>query len=109
LLYGGNMDRREHTRFVKRLKTTFYMDEISFTGISSNISKSGLFIRTSKGFSPDTIINIEMVMPDNTISNLKGIVTRTIKTPFTSMKNGMGVRLLEKDVVFMDFIESLST
>ena len=42
------MDRREHTRFVKRLKTKFYMDEVSFTGISSNISKSGLFIRTSK-------------------------------------------------------------
>ena len=103
------MDRREHTRFVKRLKTKFYMDEVSFTGISSNISKSGLFIRTSKGFSPDTIINIEMVMPDNTISNLKGIVTRTIKTPFTSMKNGMGVKLLEKDVIFMDFIKSLST
>lgn len=103
------MDRREHTRFVKRLKTKFYMDEVSFTGISSNISKNGLFIRTSKGFSPDTIINIEMVMPDNTISNLKGIVTRTIKTPFTSMKNGMGVKLLEKDVVFMDFIELLST
>jgi len=102
------MNRREHPRFVKRLKTNFCIDGYAFTGISSNISQSGLFIRTSKGFSPDTIITIEMVMPDNTISNLKGIVTRTIKTPFTSMKNGMGVKLLERDVKFMDFLESLS-
>jgi hypothetical protein len=102
------MDRREHPRFVKRLKTTFYSNGHVFTGISSNISKNGLFIRTSKGFSPDTVINIEIVMPDNTISNLKGIVIRTIKTPFTSMKNGMGVKLLEKDVTFVDFVESLN-
>jgi hypothetical protein len=101
------MDRREHPRFVKRLKTTFHSNGNAYTGISSNISKNGLFIRTSKGFSPDTIINIEIVMPDNTISNLKGIVIRTIKTPFTSMKNGMGVKLLEKDATFMDFVESL--
>ena len=103
------MDRREHPRFVKRLKTKFYSNGHVFTGISSNISKNGLFIRTSKGFSPDTIINIELVMPSNKISDLKGIVTRTIKTPFTSMKNGMGIKILEKDTIFVDFIESLST
>ena len=101
------MDRREHPRFVKRLKTTFHSNGHVFTGISSNISKNGLFIRTSKGFAPDTIVNIEIVMPDNTISILKGIVIRTIKTPFTSMKNGMGVKLLEKDVTFVNFVESL--
>lgn len=101
------MERREHPRFVKRLKTSFHTNGHAYTGISSNISKNGLFIRTSKGFSPDTIINIEIVMPDDTISNLKGIVIRTIKTPFTSMKNGMGVKLLEKDVAFVNFVESL--
>jgi hypothetical protein len=102
------MERREHPRFVKRLKTKFYTNGHAFIGISSNISKNGLFIRTSKGFSPDTIINIELVMPDDRISNLKGLVIRTIKTPFTTMKNGMGVKLVEKDAVFMDFVESLS-
>jgi len=49
------------------------------------------------------------VMPDNAISNLKGIVIRTIKTPFSAMKNGMGVKLLERDAMFKDLIESFDT
>jgi hypothetical protein len=68
------MDRRKHHRYFKRLKVKFYADTFAHTGISSNISAGGLFIRTNKGFTPDTIIGIEMVMPDNAISNLKGIV-----------------------------------
>jgi hypothetical protein len=102
------MDRRQHHRYVKRLKVKFYSNGFAHTGISSNISAEGLFIRTNKGFTPDTIIGIEMVMPDNSVSNLKGIVIRTIKTPFSTMKNGMGVKLLEKDIIFMDFVQSLS-
>ena len=102
------MDRRKHQRYVKRLQVKFSSNGFAYTGISSNISAEGLFIRTNKGFTPDTIIGIKVVMPNDAISNLKGIVVRTIKTPFSTMKNGMGVRLLEKDAVFIDFLESLS-
>lgn len=102
------MDRRKHQRYVKRLQVKFSSNGFAYTGISSNISSEGLFIRTNKGFTPDTVIGIQMVMPDDGISHLKGVVVRTIKTPFSAMKNGMGVRLLEKDAVFMNFLESLS-
>ena len=100
------MDRRKHQRYVKRLKVKFFADKFAHTGISSNISEEGIFIRTNKGFSPDTIIGIEMEMPDNAVSNMKGIVVRTIKTSFSAMKNGMGVKLLERDAVFNKFMES---
>jgi hypothetical protein len=75
---------------------TFSSGGLSFRGILSNISSSGIFIRTNRGFTPDTIVDIEVVMPDNKISLLKGVVKRTIKTPLSSMKNGMGVELMEK-------------
>jgi hypothetical protein len=101
------MNRRKYPRFVKRLQIKFDADQFSFTGISSDISENGIFIRTNKGLSPNTIIDIRMIMPDNKISNLKGIVTRTIKTPFSSVKNGMGVQLLEKDATFLNLIKSL--
>lgn len=98
---------QRHPRFTKRLEATFSSGGLSFRGILSNISANGLFIRTNRGFTPDTIVDIEVVMPDNRISLLKGIVKRTIKTPLTSVKNGMGVELTEKDPIFINFIQSI--
>jgi len=100
---------QRHPRFTKRLEVTFSSGGLSFRGILSNISSSGIFIRTNRGFTPDTIVDIEVVMPDNKISLLKGVVKRTIKTPLSSMKNGMGVELLEKDPIFENFVKSITS
>jgi hypothetical protein len=99
---------QRHPRFTKRLEVTFSSGGLSFRGILSNISSSGIFIRTNRGFTPDTIVDIEVVMPDNKISLLKGVVKRTIKTPLSSMKNGMGVELMEKDPIFEIFVQSIA-
>lgn len=98
---------QRHTRFTKRLEARFSSGGMSFAGISSNLSESGLFIRTNRGFAPDTAIDIEMVMPDGKISSLKGFVRRTIKTPLSS-KNGMGVELIEKDAAYINFLKSFT-
>ena len=102
------MDRRKHPRFVRRLTVKFISDKIASTGITGDVSESGLFIRTNISFVPDTIVDIELAMPDNTISLLRGVVVRTVKTPFHSVKNGMGVRLCEKSAAYINFIRSLS-
>jgi hypothetical protein len=99
---------QRHPRFTKRLEATFSSGGLSFRGILSNISANGLFIRTNRGFTPDTIVDIEVVMPDNRISLLKGVVKRTIKTPLTSVKNGMGIELMEKDAIFVNFVHSIN-
>ncbi len=100
---------QRHPRFTKRLEVTFSSGGLSFRGIMSNISANGIFIRTNRGFTPHTIVDIEVVMPDNRISLLKGIVKRTIKTPLSSVKNGMGVELLEKDPIFENFVKSITS
>jgi len=87
---------------------TFSSGGLSFRGIMSNISANGIFIRTNRGFTPDTIVDIEVVMPDNKISLLKGIVKRTTKTTLSSVKNGMGVELMEKDSIFENFVQSIN-
>jgi hypothetical protein len=46
-------------------------------------------------------------MPDNRMSYLKGIVRRTIKMPVNLSKNGMGVELIEKDKVYIDYVKTL--
>jgi hypothetical protein len=99
---------QRHPRFTKRLEARFSSGGMSFTGISSNLSESGLFIRTNRGFAPDTAIDIELVMPDGQISSLKGLVRRSIKTPMSTLKNGMGVELLEKDAAYINFLKSFT-
>jgi PilZ domain len=92
-------------RFTKRLEVTFSSGVLSYRGILSNVSVSGLFIRTNRGFAPGTTVDIELMLPDNTVSSLKGIVRRTFKNPLTTMKNGMGVELIRQDAKYQKFIK----
>jgi hypothetical protein len=98
-------DYKRTKRFTKRLEVTFTSGVFSYRGILSNVSVSGLFIRTNRGFAPGTTLDIELMLPDNTVSSLKGIVRRTIKNPVTIMKNGMGVELLRQDAKYQKFIK----
>jgi hypothetical protein len=93
-------------RYTKRLEVTFSSGNLSYKGILSNISENGIFIRTNRGFAPGTTVDIDVMMPDESISHLKGIVKRTVKTPLTAVKNGMGVELFQKDVSFLNFVRS---
>jgi hypothetical protein len=34
---------------------------------------------------------MQLFLPSNTVSHLKGVVRRTVRTPFSAMKNGMGI------------------
>jgi len=99
---------QRYPRFTKRLEATFRSGGLSYRGILSNISENGLFIRTNRGFAPGTTVEIDVVMPDNTLIALKGLVKRTIKTPITTMKNGMGIELIGKDTKYLDFVRSFA-
>jgi Tfp pilus assembly protein PilZ len=104
------MDRQRghqrHRRFTKRLEATFSSGGLTYRGILSNLSRNGLFIRTNRGFAPGSTVDIELVMSENKVCRLKGIVKRTVKTPMSSMKNGMGIELTEKDAAYLNFLES---
>ncbi|MEW6419380.1 MAG: PilZ domain-containing protein [Nitrospirota bacterium] len=103
---GRERGYQRHPRFTKRLEVRFTSGGLSFTGILSNLSENGLFIRTNRGFAPGATIDIELVMPDGKVSFLKGHVIRTVKTPIASLKNGMGVELIEKDATYINFLKS---
>lgn len=101
------MEKQNRTpRFTKRLEATFSSGDVTYRGILSDISENGLFIRTTRGFSPGTSVDIELMMPNDQVARLSGIVRRTIKTSLSSMKNGMGVELTQKDSVFTEFLKS---
>ena len=102
------MRKRQHHRFTKRLEVKFSSGEQTFIGISSNLSESGLFIRTKRCFVIGSIIDIELVMPDGQLSHLKGRVARATKTSMASFKNGMGIELIEKDTAYLNYLKNFS-
>jgi hypothetical protein len=102
------MDKRRHPRFIKRLTATFFVDHQRSRGISSDLSESGLFIRTTRGLAANTTISIELLLPNNKVSLLKGIVRRTVRTSISSIKNGMGIEITDKDSAFTDFMKSIT-
>ena len=95
---------QRHPRFTKRLEVTFSSGGLSYKGILSNLSANGLFIRTNRGFAPGTTVDIQLMMPGDKISSLKGIVRRTVKTPLAPVKNGMGIELITRDETYVTFV-----
>lgn len=99
---------RRHDRFIKRLETEFTAGQERYRGISSDLSLNGLFIRTNHPCQPGTIVDITLHLPDGTTSRLRGVVRRSMKTPVVSVKNGMGIKILDMDEGYRDVLAMLS-
>jgi len=99
--------RRGHERFIRRLETEFAAEDKCYRGISSDLSLSGLFIRTNHAFVPDTLLDIVIHLPDSSDVKLKGRVRRSIKTPVVSVKNGMGVEITENNPRYVEFVKAV--
>lgn len=99
-------DKRKYKRFNRMLEVEFSAGADKLTGISSNFSKKGMFIRTRYGLPAGTLLDIAIHMPGNKISRVKGIVRRSVKTNTALVKNGMGVELIHRDSNFLEFIKT---
>ncbi len=108
-------DDRGQKRFIKRLNTEFSVDRVTRKGISSNLSINGLFIRTNYPYIPDTLLDIVIHFPDGNVSKIKGRVRRSSKTSLgrimgatvKSLKNGMGIKIVESDANYLHLIRDL--
>lgn len=99
--------RRRHRRIVKRLETEFSSGGSGSRGISSDISAGGLFVRTSKPFTPDTLLDLTLHLPGNMVSRLKGKVRWAAKMGQLTGKSGMGIEIVENDENFVNFFNTL--
>jgi len=107
--------KRKKRRFIKRCSVEFEVDGVKRTGISSDFSLGGLFIRTNYPYPPDTVMEITIGLPDGTKSKVMARVRRASKsalgkvmgTPSKQYKNGMGVEILTKDENYLHLIRML--
>jgi Tfp pilus assembly protein PilZ len=101
-------DKREAKRKIKRLPVTFSCKTEEYTGISSNISTTGLFIRTRKSFNTGLPVNMVLELDENSKIPLTGIISRAkAKTKFETSNCGIGVQLTEAPEAYKDFLEVL--
>ena len=99
--------RPRSQRFVRRLETEFVADGTHYRAISSDFSRSGIFVRTNRALVPGTELDIVIHLPNGAKAHVKGLVRRAIKTPVVSLKNGMGIELISRDSTYISFLNEL--
>ena len=100
--------KRRHKRVIKRLHTEFSSESSSFRGTTSNLSESGLFLKTIKPLSVDTQVELSIQLPDNTVSKLKGTVRWNLKSSQrgAASRSGMGIEISENDRHYVNFLNT---
>jgi len=108
-------NKRRLRRFSHRCRIAFTIDGVTYRGLSSNFSLDGLFVRTRNTFPPETLLDITIYFPNELTSHLQGKVIRSLKEPCRVSggkdseygEKGMGIRILEKDSLYLHFIRAL--
>lgn len=103
------MSKRQFERHKRRLETTFTAGTETYRGMSGDISEGGIFIRTRHCLVPESLLDIEIHLPDGTLSRVKGKVKRSIRTPISTFKNGMGIEIIEKDSAYVTLVKKILT
>ena len=109
------INRRKHKRYIRRCEIEFTSDGVSYSGIASDFSLNGLFIRTNYPLPPGSVLNLTVHLPGGVTSQLTTRVIRKWRTatgkvigsPVKTAKNGMGVEIIKKDINFLHFIRSI--
>ena len=102
------IEHRKFKRFGQKLLVRIQSGEALSCGIMSDVSQNGMFIRSEGVFQENTIVSIELVLPDNRVSSLTGRVKRKKRIPGSNWLFGTGIELVEKDNTFRAFLQSIS-
>ncbi len=98
-------EKRKTERKIKRFPVAFLCGTQTYRGRSSDISNSGLFIRTRKPLKPGVSVKMVLEMDNHCKIALKGISARATLTQFASFKNGMGVKLTSAPAAYEELLK----
>jgi Tfp pilus assembly protein PilZ len=98
-------DKRKNKRKIKRFPVKFLCGAEECRGISSNLSHSGLFIRSRKNFKPGVPVKIVMEMDENQKIALSGVIVRQVNRKYGRSDNGIGVEFDETPREYKELVE----
>jgi hypothetical protein len=102
------VDRRKDKRYLKRLIVKIGSEKLCRSGIMKDVSGEGMFVMSSKDFTKDMVITIELPLPNNEMSFLTGIITRNVEIDESNWLTGVGIKFIEKDETFHSFLTTLT-
>lgn len=100
---GGRVAERK----IKRLSVVYSDGTVEHRATTSDISHTGIFIRTRKTFRPGTHLRIVLELDDSRTVTLTGVVTRLVKLGTTVFKDGIGVKLTSHPQEYKELVEKL--
>jgi len=104
-------EKRREDRYKGRFKIEYASGGQTYRGISSDLSLNGLFIRTRNPLTMGTLITMVLHLPGGLTATLKGKVARVLVAPDgtsdISIRNGMGIEIIEKDYNYLRTVMSL--
>ena len=103
------MEKRKKSRVVRKLEVKFH-SPVEKTAITSDLSESGIFIKTNMGVNSGNIITFKLNLPNSQELNLTGIVTRTVRTMLGLIgetKSGIGVKLMNPPDNYINYVQSI--
>jgi len=105
------MEKRGKRRFLKRLSVRFGDQKPDRAAFTHDLSSTGIFLKTTVVFPPNTKLYIELTLPDEKVIRCRGIVMWAKRIPPALsriiQKHGMGVHLLEMPEEYKALIERL--
>jgi Tfp pilus assembly protein PilZ len=102
-------ERRVAQRVIKSLEVK-YGNEAENIAITSNISETGMFIRTNNMIKTGKVLKIKLNLPDSKGFYFEGKVVRNRhSTPgfIGEAKNGIGIHLIDSPQNYIDYIRAL--
>ncbi len=102
-------EKRIVPRVIKRLEVKFHTT-VENTAITNNLSEVGMFIRTNRGASPGSIVNIKLNLPNARELSLTGRVVRCMRSMpglLGDIKSGMGVQLISPPQDYVKYVHSI--
>jgi hypothetical protein len=102
--------KRTSKRIIKRLPYKCFCGEIEFKGTSSNISRTGLLIKTRKKLKPNSPVEIKLNLDEHHEITLAGVITRVGQvSQFDTYKQvSIGIKLTTVDQKYIEFMEALN-
>lgn len=109
------MEKRRSKRHGKRLKVKFGEKGTAtfpHSGLTNDVSATGLFVVTGQTPKPGTRLHLEVTMPGELPLFIEGVVARQVLVPpqlRQIVKSGFGVRYLLGSELMAELIPALST
>lgn len=104
-------ERRTCERKSKRFMVRFGVDEATNLGFTTDLSRVGLFIKTTSVLPVGSHVRVILTLPDDTTLPLNGTVVWNKKIPASLsrviLKSGIAVLLEEPPSDYVRFLESL--